>query len=133
MPGACSLEEQQCRADLTPLKRGLPRWRYCSKEPACQCRRHKVEAGWNPGSGTSPAGGHGNPLQYSCLEYPMNRGDWRAMAHGVTKTWTWLKRWSMYALKLTGFRRALSFGLFTNLEEQTTYSRTVAPGQSYVS
>ena len=63
----------------------------------------------------------------------MDRGAWRAMAHGVTKSDARLKQWSMYALKLTGFRRALSFGLFTSLEEQTTYSRTVAPGQSYVS
>ena len=31
-----------------------------------------------PGSGRSPGGGHGNPLQYSCLENPMDRGAWRA-------------------------------------------------------
>ena len=34
-----------------------------------------------PGSGRSPGGGHGNPLQYSCLENLMNRGDWRATVH----------------------------------------------------
>ena len=38
-----------------------------------------------PGSGRSPGGGHGNPLQYSCLENPMNRGAWQAAVHGVTK------------------------------------------------
>ena len=38
-----------------------------------------------PGLGRSPGGGHGDPLQYSCLENPMGRGDWRATAHGVTK------------------------------------------------
>ena len=32
-----------------------------------------------PGSGRSPRGGHGNPLQYSCLENPMDRGAWRTM------------------------------------------------------
>ena len=37
------------------------------------------------GSGRSPGGGNGNPLQYSCLENPMDRGAWRAEAHGVTK------------------------------------------------
>ena len=37
-----------------------------------------------PGSGRSPGGGHGNPLQYSCLESPMDRGAWRA--HRVTKS-----------------------------------------------
>ena len=34
-----------------------------------------------PGLGRSPGGGHGNPLQYSCLENPMNRGGWRATVH----------------------------------------------------
>ena len=33
----------------------------------------------------SPGGGHGNPLQYSCLENPMDRGAWRATVHGVTE------------------------------------------------
>ena len=38
-----------------------------------------------PGSGTSPGGGHGNPLQYSCLENPMDRGVWWATVHMVTE------------------------------------------------
>ena len=36
-------------------------------------------------SGRSPGIGNGNPLQYSCLEYPMDRGDWQVMVHGVAK------------------------------------------------
>ena len=36
-----------------------------------------------PGLGSSPGEGNGNPLQYSCLENPMDRGAWRAMVHGV--------------------------------------------------
>ena len=36
-----------------------------------------------PGSGRSPGGGHGNPLQYSCLGNPMDRGAWQAIVHGV--------------------------------------------------
>ena len=43
-----------------------------------------------PGLGRSPGGGHGNPLQYSCLENPMDRGAWRASFHGVAKSWTQL-------------------------------------------
>ena len=39
-----------------------------------------------PGSGRSPGGGSGNPLQYSCLENPMDRGAWWATVHGVTKS-----------------------------------------------
>ena len=38
-----------------------------------------------PGSGRSPRGGHDNPLQYSCLENPMDREAWRATIHGVAK------------------------------------------------
>ena len=41
-----------------------------------------------PGLGRSPGGGCGNPLQYSCLENPMERGAWRATVHGITKSGT---------------------------------------------
>ena len=40
------------------------------------------------GSERSPREGHGNPLQYSCLEDPIDRGAWWAIVHGVTKSWT---------------------------------------------
>ena len=40
------------------------------------------------GLGRFPGGGHGNPLQYSCLENPMDREAWWAMVHGVTKSRT---------------------------------------------
>ena len=40
-----------------------------------------------PGSGRSPGGGNGNPLQYSCPENPMDRGAWWVEVHGVTKSW----------------------------------------------
>ena len=46
------------------------------------------DLGLIPGSGRSPGGGHGNPLQYSCLENPMNRGTWWATVHGVAKSQT---------------------------------------------
>ena len=44
-----------------------------------------------PGLGRSPRGGHGNPLQYSCLEGSTDRGDWRATVQRVTKSRTRLK------------------------------------------
>jgi len=44
-----------------------------------------------PGMGRFPGGGHGNPLQYSCLENPMDRGPWWATLHGVAKSQTKLK------------------------------------------
>ena len=43
-----------------------------------------------PGSGRSPAGGNGNPLQYTCLENSMDRGAWWATVHGVAKSRTQL-------------------------------------------
>ena len=49
------------------------------------------------GSGRSPGGGHGNPLQYSCLENPMERGAWQAAVHGVTKSQTQLRKLSTQA------------------------------------
>ena len=51
------------------------------------------DTGSIPGSGRSPEGGHGNPLQYSCLENPMDRGTW--WVHWVTKSRTQLERLSM--------------------------------------
>ena len=49
-----------------------------------------------PGSGRFPGGGHGNPLQCSWLENPMDRGFWRAAAHGVAQNRTWLNRLSTH-------------------------------------
>ena len=49
------------------------------------------DVGSVPGSGRSPGGRHGNPLQYSCLGNPMDRGAWRAAVHRVAKSWTRLK------------------------------------------
>ena len=49
-----------------------------------------------PGLGRPPVG-HGNPLQYSCLENPMDRGAWQAKVHRVAKSWTQMKRLSVHA------------------------------------
>ena len=49
------------------------------------------DTGSIPGLGRPPGGGNGNPLQYSCLENPMDRGAWWATVHGVSKSWTRLK------------------------------------------
>ena len=46
------------------------------------------DTGSIPGSGGSPGGGHGNPLQYSCLGNPMDRGAWWTILHRVTQSWT---------------------------------------------
>ena len=49
------------------------------------------DMGLIPGSGRSPGGGHGNPLQYSYPENPVNRGAWWATVHKVAKSWMQLK------------------------------------------
>ena len=55
------------------------------------------EVGSIPGSGKSLGGGYGNPLQYSCLENPMDRGAWWAVVRRVTNSQTRRKQLSMYA------------------------------------
>ena len=57
------------------------------KESACNVG----DLGLLPGLGRSPGAGHGNPVQYSCLENSKDRGDWRATVHGVAKSQTQLK------------------------------------------
>ena len=63
--------------------KGLPWW-LNGKESACNAG----DTGSVPGSGRSPGGEHGNPLQYSCLESSVDREVWWATVHGITKGWT---------------------------------------------
>ena len=58
------------------------------------------DPGLIPGSGRSPEEGSGNPLQYSCLEKPMDWGSWQATVHGVAKSWTWLSDFTLFWLRL---------------------------------
>ena len=53
------------------------------KESACNAG----DLGLIPGSGRSPGEENGNPLQYSCLENPTNRGAWQTIVQGVAKSW----------------------------------------------
>ena len=73
------------------------------------------DVGFIPGSGRSPGGGHCIPLQYSCLEKPMDRGAWQATVHGVAKGQIRLKwlsscssRWSLRGKLEEGCLSALS-------------------------
>ena len=69
----------QCMTKSTTIK----------KKKECICSAGV--AGSIPGWGRSPGGGHGNPLQCSCLENLMDRGVWQATVHSVAKSRTWLK------------------------------------------
>ena len=66
----------------------LPRWYSRKNLPANAGDTRDV--GSISGSGRSPGVGNGNPLQYSGLENPMDRGAWQGTVHGVTKSWTQL-------------------------------------------
>ena len=77
-----------------------------SKESACNAG----DLGSIPRSGRSPGGGHGNPLQYSCLENPMDGGAWWATVHRVTKNQTRLSDFTFT------FTKAISW---TSLVAQT--------------
>ena len=60
-----------------------------------------TRCGFNPWVGKIPGGGHGNLLQHSCLENPMDRGAWWAVFQRVTKSWARLKRLSTHTLVYT--------------------------------
>ena len=66
---------------------GLPQW-LRGKESTCNAG----DPGPIPESGRSPGEGNGNPLQYSCLRNPMDRGSWWATVHGVTRVGHYLAR-----------------------------------------
>ena len=93
------------KALFKKIKEGLNKW----QESLCSCiRRYNIIKGFPggsegkesacnvgdlgsiPGLGRSPGEGNGNPLQYSCLENPMDRGAWWATVHGVAKSRIWL-------------------------------------------
>ena len=57
------------------------------------------DVGSIPGLGRSPGGRNGNPLQYSCLENPMDRGAWRATVHVVTESQTQLTEHTQYIIE----------------------------------
>ena len=65
-----------------------PRW-LSGKESTCQCRRCRRRR-FDPWLGRSSGGENGNPLQYSCLENPVDVGACQATVHGVAKSWTQL-------------------------------------------
>ena len=77
------------------ISAGLPKW-LSDKESACNAG-DTGDAGSIPGTGRSPGGGHGNPLQYSCLENLMDRGNGWATVHVVTQNWTRLKLLDMHS------------------------------------
>ena len=75
---------------------GLPQW-LSGEELTCKSGV-AGDTGLIPGLGRSPAEGHGNPLQCSGLENPMDRRAWQATVHGIVKSQTQLKQLSTHAM-----------------------------------
>ena len=86
-----------------------------------------TDMGSIPVLGRSPGGGHGNPLQYSCLENPMDRGAWQATVHGEAKSWTQLKRLSTHHwfMASTDLKTAREQGLAYNYGVQQIFAKNV--------
>ena len=101
------------------------------KEPACQRKRRK-RCGFHPGSGRSLGGGHGNPLQYSCLENPMDRGAWKVLDRRVIQSQTQLKWLSTHAISTITVPKSWSAKIMCRLPwphvctgSHTTYTQQV--------
>ena len=86
------------------------------------------DTGSIPVLGRSPGEGNGNPLHYSCLENPMDRGAWWVIVHGVTKSWTRLNTVDTYSvctlecMKRAGLMASI-FTIKTNKQKQREASR----------
>ena len=70
------------------------RWGFPDSSAGEESTCNAGDMGSVPGLGRCPGGGHGNQLQYSCLESPMDRGAWQAIANGITKSWTQLSNFT---------------------------------------
>ena len=78
------------------------------KEPACQCKRRGFEP-WVK----KIVRGHGNPLQYSCLEKPLGRGAWQVTGYRIAQSWTRLK----------SLKHARTYGMYESDQLCGCYSR----------
>ena len=86
----------QSRPSLPPTESARPSsmsmdFLMAQKVKRLPAKQGTGDLGSIPGSGRSPGGGHGNPLQDSCLESPSDKGAWQAAVHGVAKSQT---QWS---------------------------------------
>ena len=103
------------------LAGGLPWW-LSGEESAWQCMR----CGFNPWAGRSCGGGHGNPLQYSCLENPMDRGAWPGTVHRVAKSWDTTEAMQRTLMQMTKSKNDIS-----NFWRLLTLWRSLLPESIY--
>ena len=92
-------------------------WRLSGKESTCDTGG---DIGLIPGLGRS-GGGNGNPLQYSCLENPMDRRAWRATVHGVTRVRHDLATKPLYCSNIIDYILTFTFQLLLLVHRYTIY------------
>ena len=80
LDGCIPRHRSACEISVYRSSLGLPWWLLVKNAPVSA-----GDVGLISASGRSSGGGNGNPLQYSCLESPMDRGAWQAIVHGITK------------------------------------------------
>ena len=98
-PGSAAPLADSALMGLSRLKTGASQVVLVMKTPPATAGGTR-EMGLIPESGRSPGGRNGNPLQYSCLENPMDREAWQAAVPGVKKSWTQLKGLSGHTHRL---------------------------------
>ena len=86
----CKVISLQLNKFILKKKRTFQYWKYVK----CDSKFNYLDLWLIPGLGRSPGEGNGIPLQYSCLENPMDRGAWRATVQGVAKSRTRLSDWA---------------------------------------
>ena len=69
------------------------------------------DLGLTPGSGRSPGEGNGNPLQYSCLENPMDREAWQTTVHGIVRSWKQLSDFTFFLSMEKNMKFPLKLGI----------------------
>ena len=112
-----SLATQMLALGMVKMSKGFSSGSAIKNLPA-----NAGDEGSIPGLERSPGGGRGIPLRYSCLENPIDRGDWWATVHRVTKSQTWLKRLSTctqdeQACRITKGRLMVGFIVWPKLKE----------------
>ena len=121
--------------DLTPVSYVFcfGGWVFTSSAPNSVVKNLPTNAGDAgdtdsiPGLGKSPGGGNGNPLQHSCLGYPMDRGAWTATVHGVTKSQTQLSNWTHTHIHCSGVTWKTRTSEFSRVFNQDCYLLSLIP------
>ena len=91
LPSAINRNRLEVRKEIQVRLYWGPCYSFPDSSDGKECTHNGGDPGSIPGSGRSPGGGYDSPLQYPCLKNSTDRGAWRAIVHGDTKSWTQLR------------------------------------------